>query len=144
MYGPARCLPVPLLLLALLVASCGPDRTATTTLEPAAAAGPGAHAATITTGSDELQPLPDGPTAFAAITDALTSARRTIDVELYEFQRLDLAAMVLDARDRGVDVTAIMDPTERSSETVWAELEQGGVRVIAFPIERRRSTTSSC
>jgi phosphatidylserine/phosphatidylglycerophosphate/cardiolipin synthase-like enzyme len=135
-YGPVRSLPVPLLLLALLVASCGPDRTATTKVDSVSAVGPAAQPATVTAGSDELQPLPDGPTAFAAIGAALASARRTIDLELYEFQRLDLAAMLLDAHDRGVAVTAIFDPSERTSEAIWAELEQGGVRVIAFPIER--------
>jgi phosphatidylserine/phosphatidylglycerophosphate/cardiolipin synthase-like enzyme len=135
-YGPARCLPAPLLLLALLAASCGPDRTVSVGVRPMVNLGIGGQPAPITAGSDDLQPLSDGPAAFAAIADALTSARHTIELELYEFQRLDLAALVLDAHDRGVAVTAIMDPSERTSRTVWSELEQGGVRVVAFPIER--------
>ena len=136
MYGPARRLRLPLLLLALLAASCAPGRTPSSTT--AALALPrAAVTAPITTGADQLLPLPDGPAAFAAITEALRHARRSIDLELYEFQRLDLAAMLLDAHDRGVAVTAIKDPSERSSRTVWAELEQGGVHVLAFPIERR-------
>jgi phosphatidylserine/phosphatidylglycerophosphate/cardiolipin synthase-like enzyme len=133
-YGLARRLRLPLLLLALLAASCAPGRTATS---------PGALTALlpvttqpIVAGSDELVPLPDGPSAFSAISDLLRDARHSIELELYEFQRLDLAAMVLDAHDRGVAVTAIKDPSERSSTTVWAELEQGGVQVVAFPIER--------
>ena len=67
--------------------------------------------------------------------DVLRTARRSIDLELYEFQRLDLASMLLDAHDRGVTVTAIKDPSERSSTSTWAELEQGGVRVVAFPLD---------
>ncbi|HEV2014254.1 MAG TPA: phosphatidylserine/phosphatidylglycerophosphate/cardiolipin synthase family protein [Candidatus Dormibacteraeota bacterium] len=135
MYGPVRRLRLPLLLLALLAASCAPGRTpspATLAIPPI----PPIPAAPIVTGSDQLVPLPDGPTAFAAIVDGLRHARHSIDLELYEFQRLDLAAMLLDAHDRGVAVTAIKDPSERSSRTVWAELEQGGVRVVAFPVER--------
>ena len=131
MYGPAR-LRLPLLLLALLVASCVPGRT------PSAAAllpPPPGVAVPIVSGRDQLTPLPDGPTAFAAIVDVLRSARRSIDLELYEFQRLDLASMLLDAHDRGVAVTAIKDPSERSSTSIWAELEQGGVRVVAFPLD---------
>src|SRR5213078_1255618 len=89
----------------------------------------------IVSGRDQLTPLPDGPTAFAAIVDVLRSARRSIDLELYEFQRLDLASRLLDAHDRGVAVTAIKDPSERSSTSIWAELEQGGVRVVAFPLD---------
>jgi phosphatidylserine/phosphatidylglycerophosphate/cardiolipin synthase-like enzyme len=133
-YGPARRLRLPLLLLALLAASCAPGRTpppaiAALALLPAAAA-------PIRSGADQLVPLPDGPSAFSAIVGALRNARQSIDLELYEFQRPDLAALLLDAHDRGVTVTAIEDPSERSSRTIWAELEQGGVRVIAFPIER--------
>jgi cardiolipin synthase A/B len=134
-YGPARRLRLPSLLLALLAASCAPGRTPTSSLA-ALALPPAIVTAPVTTGADQLLPLPDGPTAFAAITAALRDARRSIDVELYEFQRLDLAALLLDAHDRGVAVTAIQDPSERSSRTVWAELEQGGVHVLAFPIER--------
>src|SRR5438094_1354118 len=133
-YGPSRCLRLPLLLLALLAASCAPGRTA-----PPIGAGlalPPVMPAPISSGSDQLVPLPDGATAFAAIVGELGHARHSIDIELYEFQRLDLAALLLDARERGVTVTAIRDPSERSSRTVWAELEQGGVRVVAFPLER--------
>jgi len=133
-YGPSRCLRLPLLLLALLAASCAPGRTAPTT--GAVLALPPVAAAPIISGADQLVPLPDGAAAFAAIADALGRARYSIDLELYEFQRLDLAALLLDARDRGVTVTAIKDPSERSSRTIWAQLEQGGIKVVAFPLER--------
>ena len=133
-YGPSRCLRLPLLLLALLAASCAPGRTAPTT--GAVLALPPVVAAPIIAGADQLVPLPDGAAAFAAIVDALGRARSSIDLELYEFQRLDLAALLLDARDRGVTVTAIKDPSERSSRTIWAQLEQGGIKVVAFPLER--------
>jgi phosphatidylserine/phosphatidylglycerophosphate/cardiolipin synthase-like enzyme len=29
-----------------------------------------------------------------------------------------------------------MDPSERSSRPIWSELEQGGIQVVAFPVER--------
>jgi len=133
-YGSARCLRLPLLLLALLVASCAPGRTPSPAIAPLPL--PAAATSPIISGGDQLVPLPDGPAAFAAIVDVLRTARRSIDLELYEFQRLDLAALVLDAHDRGVTVTAIKDPSERSSTTTWAVLEQGGVRVVAYPLER--------
>ena len=133
-YGPARRLGLPLLLLALLAASCAPGRTQPPVVT--ALALPPAIVAPIVAGSDRIVPLPDGTSAFAAIVDELRRARRSIDLELYEFQRRDLAALLLDAEDRGVTVTAIKDPSERSSRTVWAELEQGGVRVVTFPAER--------
>jgi phosphatidylserine/phosphatidylglycerophosphate/cardiolipin synthase-like enzyme len=131
-YGPVHRLRLPLLLLALLAASCAPGRTPSAV----AVALPPIPAAPIVTGADQLVPLPDGPSAFSAIAGALRHARHSIDLELYEFQRPDLAALLLDAHDRGVVVTGIKDPSERSSRPIWAELEQGGIHVVAFPLER--------
>jgi len=132
-YGPARRLRLPLL-LALLATSCAPGRTPTAAGPPRVM--PPLVVAPVMAGPDQLVPLLDGPTAFAAITDQLRRARRSIDLELYEFQRPDLAALLLDARERGVTITAIKDPSERSSRPVWAELEQAGIKVVAFPLER--------
>jgi phosphatidylserine/phosphatidylglycerophosphate/cardiolipin synthase-like enzyme len=133
-YGPARRLRLPLLLLlALLAASCAPGRTSLPAAAPLALP---RITAPIGAGPDQLVPLLEGTTAFAAITDQLRLARRSIDLELYEFQREDLTGLLLDAHDRGVTVTAIKDPSERSSRATWARLEQGGVNVVAFPLER--------
>jgi phosphatidylserine/phosphatidylglycerophosphate/cardiolipin synthase-like enzyme len=54
---------------------------------------------------------------------------------MYEFQRQDLAWEIMNAHDRGVEVTAIMDPSERSSRRVWTLLRQAGITVVAFPVE---------
>jgi cardiolipin synthase len=135
-YGPARRLLAPLL-LALLVASCAPGRTTTA---PSTILGLPPSAVSISpiySGPDRLWPLPDGPHAFAAIREQLSNARKSIQLEMYEFQRLDLAGMILDAFARGVVVTAIMDPSERSSREVWALLQQAGIPLIPFPVEPR-------
>jgi phosphatidylserine/phosphatidylglycerophosphate/cardiolipin synthase-like enzyme len=132
-YGPAARRRLPLLLLALLAASCAPGRTSPAALGHAGL--PASAGVTISSGADRLRPLPDGRSAFAAIVEQLAVARRSIELELYEFQRIDLAAMVLAAHNRGVAVSAIKDPSERSSRSVWTELEQGGIRVVAFPVE---------
>jgi cardiolipin synthase A/B len=133
-YGPAARLRLLLLLLALLAASCAPGRTSPAALGPVGL--PGGAGGLIRSGADRLLPLTDGPSAFAAIAGQLKSARRSIELELYEFQRNDLATMVLDARHRGAAVAAIKDPSEKSSRSIWAQLEQAGVRVVAFPVER--------
>ncbi|HYM51030.1 MAG TPA: phosphatidylserine/phosphatidylglycerophosphate/cardiolipin synthase family protein [Candidatus Limnocylindrales bacterium] len=128
---------MPLLLLALLLASCA-SGPLTAVIRPA---GPPAAVVgdpqPLRVGADTLLPLPEGAAAFAAIRTQLRSATRTLELELYEFQRQDLAALVLDAKARGVRVTAIIDPSERSSAAIWAALAQGGVEVIPFPIEPR-------
>lgn len=136
MYGPARGLLAPLL-LALLVASCAPGRTATLPATAAQVVATPAMAVPITLGGDWLLPLPDGPRAFAAIGRELAGARRSIQLEMYEFQRVDLAQAIVQAATRGVAVTTIMDPSERSSRATWSVLQQAGIPVIAFPIEPR-------
>src|SRR5438094_9524576 len=133
-YGPTRLRLS--LLLALLAAPCAPGRTPSAAVDLPAP--PPGLATPIVSGGDQLIPLPDGPSAFAAIADVLRTARRSIDLELYEFQRLDLADMLLDAHDRGGTVTAIKDPSERSSTSTWAKLEQGGDRVVAFQLAHLR------
>ncbi len=135
-YGPARSLLAPLL-LALLVASCAPGRTDTVAGNGLGIASPPFVAGPIVAGDDRLLPLPDGPSAFAAIRQELRMARRSIQLEMYEFQRPDLAGLMLDAFARGVTVTGIMDPGERSSRAIWAQLQQAGIPVFPFPVEPR-------
>jgi cardiolipin synthase A/B len=135
-YGPARGLLAPLL-LALTVASCAPGRTALTRSGGQPLPPPASSLLPLAAGTDRLWPLPDGPDAFAVIRQQLTLAQRSIQLEMYEFQRPDLAGMIVDDFARGVAVTALMDPSERSSSAIWALLQQAGIRVVAFPIEPR-------
>ena len=144
MSSPARRRPwLPLLLLALPLAACVPGHTATTRALPLQIASglelsqshPGSRPVEV--GADRLLPLPDGGTAFRAIDELLRTARRSIELEMYELQRDDLVRLLLAAHEHGVDVTAIRDPTESSSAARWDELSKGGVRVLAFPVEAR-------
>jgi phosphatidylserine/phosphatidylglycerophosphate/cardiolipin synthase-like enzyme len=54
---------------------------------------------------------------------------------MYEFQQEGLAQLLIQARARGVSVSAIMDPSEASSQSTWEELRQAGIPVVAFPVE---------
>lgn len=122
-----------LVIVTAVLTACGPSR-------PAGEAAPTRAAATpswIAVGADSLLPLPDGPTAFAAVRTLLAGARTEIDVEMYEFQRPDLEALLIGAHRRQVTVTAIMDPSERQSQGSWADLAAAGIRVLAFPVEAR-------
>lgn len=121
--------------LVAVLAACGPAGVGAAPAPRAEANAPAAER--IPVGADWLLPLPDGPSAFAAIQAMLRDARAEIDLEMYEFQRPDLEALLVSARRRQVAVTAIMDPSERQSRATWADLEAAGARVLAFPVEAR-------
>jgi phosphatidylserine/phosphatidylglycerophosphate/cardiolipin synthase-like enzyme len=120
----------------MFLAACGPGQAAP---DPVVRADPAApiSATPVTLGSDRLLPLLDGPSAFAAIRALLVQAQTEIDVEMYEFQRSDLEALLIHARQRQLAVTAIMDPSERYSRATWADLQAAGIRVLPFPVEPR-------
>ena len=127
----------PLLLLALLLVSCAPGPLTAAARPGVSPPGSVGDFVPLPVGADRLVPLPEGATAFAAIREQLRTAGRSLELELYEFQRQDLAALILAAKARGVRVTAIVDPSERSSAAIWAELARAGVEVVPFPIEPR-------
>jgi len=115
-----------------VLAGCGPGSAVPRAAAPSTGAPPD-----IILGPDTLLPLPDGPTAFAAIRALLAHAGAEIDLEMYEFQRPDLEAQLLSAHRRQVAVTAIIDPSERQSQAAWSDLQAAGIRVLAFPVEAR-------
>jgi phosphatidylserine/phosphatidylglycerophosphate/cardiolipin synthase-like enzyme len=137
MVRPARRVSLPLLLLALPISACAPGTIATLGQAPAAVLQISQPPVSVRLGDDLIVPLTNGTVAFAAVRSQLQSARRSIDVEMYEFQREDLVSMLVAAARRGITVTGIMDPSERSSRAAWNELAQNGIRVVPFPIERR-------
>ena len=56
--------------------------------------------------------LVDGPASFAALADAIRSARTRIDMESYEFDEKaggEFSDILLAARSRGVEVNLIYD-----------------------------------
>ncbi len=81
--------------------------------------------------------LVDGPETFAALSDAIRSAKTRIDMESYEFDDEaggQFADMLLAARVRGVEVNLIYDAwgAADTSKALFDRLRQGGVRVLEF------------
>ena len=81
--------------------------------------------------------LVNGPESFAALADAIRSARTRIDMESYQFDDQagsGFARLLLDARARGVEVHLIYDAwgTLRTSQAMFDRLRQGGVQVLKF------------
>ncbi len=91
-------------------------------------------APTVTLGADQVSLLRSGPGTFARLASLIAGARSTIQVEVYEFNRPDLAAALIDAHARGVVVTVIHDPSERSSAATAARLRAHAIEVIDYPI----------
>lgn len=89
-------------------------------------------------GADLVELLTDGAGAAARLVRAVAAARRTIHAEIYEFDRPDLLAAMLDARRRGVEVRAILDPTVRVDAPTEAALAAAGAEVSLFPDQARQ------
>jgi phosphatidylserine/phosphatidylglycerophosphate/cardiolipin synthase-like enzyme len=125
-----------LLLLAAGLSACAPVASRAAPAAPAATypaqAGPPA-----TVGADTVTVLPRGVVAFPVILRLVETARRRVDVEIYEFGREDLANALVDAHRRGLEVTVITDPSVAASEATAAHLRAAGIVVAGYPVRRQ-------
>jgi cardiolipin synthase len=85
-------------------------------------------------GPDEVTLLRSGSPTFARLVGLVDGARLSVQVEVYEFGRRDLASALVDAHRRGVQVTVIDDPSELSSAATASALRAHGVDVVDYPI----------
>jgi phosphatidylserine/phosphatidylglycerophosphate/cardiolipin synthase-like enzyme len=88
-------------------------------------------------GADTVQILPRGSTAFPVIVSTIATARHTVDAEMYEFGRDDIATALRDAQRRGVLVTVIVDPSVETTRATAARLRASGVDVVDYPVRKQ-------
>jgi phosphatidylserine/phosphatidylglycerophosphate/cardiolipin synthase-like enzyme len=88
-------------------------------------------------GRDTVIVLRSGEPTFVELDRLVGSAHRSVDIEVYEFGRTDLAAAVVAAQARGVDVTVIDDPSESASASTALSLRASAVDVADYPIRAR-------
>ena len=75
---------------------------------------------------------------FTLVGDLIRSARHRVLVEMYELGRADVVRALGAARDRGVDVRVITDPTVQASRASAARLSALGVSARAYPVDDSR------
>src|SRR5258708_5332927 len=119
------------LALVALLTACG--AAASSTLPPPAPAYPAHASPTVLVGADSVQVLPRGSTAFPVILSLIAGARSSVELEMYEFDRSDIEAALLDAHRRGVAVTAIVDPSVEVTRATAASLRAAGIDVLDYP-----------
>lgn len=80
----------------------------------------------------ELRFLPDDRDALLRIKDLIRSAHKTVKVAIYTFTRLDLASTLVRAKNRGVDVSVVIDQSmaRGAGKKVVDYLTAEGIRVI--------------
>ena len=132
---PRRRLLVPVLLGITILSACAPAVSRAAPVPPPPTYPAGAAPA-VSIGADSLNVLPRGVVAFPLIRRLIETARRRVDVEIYEFGRADIAADLVDAHRRGVAVTVVTDPTVPASEATAEHLRAAGVEVAAYPVRR--------
>ena len=117
-------------LVALGLAGCGLAGTG----RPSAAAAQLTPGQSIEVAADQLQVLPDSEAVFSEIGRLIDGARQSIEVEMYEFGRPDIAGRLIAAHQRGLAVTVIDDPTVDVTRVTAAVLRRQGVTVIDYPV----------
>jgi phosphatidylserine/phosphatidylglycerophosphate/cardiolipin synthase-like enzyme len=121
-------------LLALVLAACQAAPVAAPIREEV---GPPPSSPAIAVGDDRVRPLVGGPAAFAAVAAALERARERVEVEMYEFQRVDLADRLVAAQARGAQVTVILDAQAVGTAETLRRLRAAGIQALDYPAERR-------
>ena len=94
-------------------------------------------AAAVAAGADTVTVLRSGEATFAELDRLIEAARRSVEVEVYEFGRTDLAAALVAARGRGVAATVIDDPSETATASTAITLRANAVDVIDYPVRAR-------
>ena len=74
---------------------------------------------------------------FDLIRSAAAQSRTRVWVEMYEFDRDDLAAMLIAERDRGLDVRLVVDPSVAVSKAMASRMRAAGLSVRLYPVDER-------
>jgi phosphatidylserine/phosphatidylglycerophosphate/cardiolipin synthase-like enzyme len=88
-------------------------------------------------GSPEIRLWQDAA-IFDSVAGMLQRARGRVWLEMYEFERDDLAAKLEAARAAGLDVRAVLDPSVPGSRKMAGRLRSAGVPVRLYPLDDRR------
>ena len=126
------------LAIALVSAGCGPPPAATGLRGAASTEAPLlAPASAVRDGADSVTVLRSGEPTFGELYRLIENARTSVEVEVYEFGRADLAAALIGAHRRGVAITVIDDPSESATAATSLGLRADGIDVADYPIRAR-------
>src|SRR6266571_7740456 len=98
---------------------------------------PVADAAQVSAGSGRPEPvrLWSDASIFQLVGNLIRTARRRVLVEVYELGREDLIRALAAARERGLDVRVITDPTVAASRKSASQLDRLGVAERVYPVD---------
>jgi phosphatidylserine/phosphatidylglycerophosphate/cardiolipin synthase-like enzyme len=122
-------------LLAVSLLACG---SAPSTETPLPTVDTHVAAASAILGDNRAELLTDGAVAAGRMRDLMSGAHSSIEAEIYEFDRADLADAMVAALRRGVKVTIVEDPTVGVNAATAARLRQAGADVLDFPVQQRQ------
>jgi cardiolipin synthase len=84
---------------------------------------------------DEPVQLWSDASIFVLVRGLISSAHRRVQVEMYELGRSDIVRALGAARERGVDVRVITDPTVAASRRAAIKLDRLGVPERVYPVD---------
>ena len=118
------------MLLGLVLAGCGGVASASSGALPTVGTGPRGP---VTIGGNSVELVTDGQAAVGRLLAAIDGARLSLEAEIYEFDRADLADAMVAARHRGVAVVVIADLSVEVNTATLARLRAAGAMVLLFP-----------
>jgi len=94
----------------------------------------------VSAGAEPREPvrLWQDATIFNLVGGLIEHARRRVLVEMYELGRPDLVQALGAARERGIDVRVITDPTVNASRRSAVKLDRLGVLERVYPVDDKR------
>lgn len=122
--------------IALLLTACGADLAPRAADARSSPPYPSQPEPVVSLGRDTVRLLPRGSTAFPVILGLIAGARATVQVEMYEFGRPDIATALVQARQRGVAVTVIDDPSVDVTRDTATRLRAAGIDVLDYPVRK--------
>jgi cardiolipin synthase len=123
----------------VLASSCGPGGSPSPGSRAAGASEAPllAPASPVADGADVITVLRSGEPTFAELLRLVQHARSTVEAEVYEFGRSDLALALVAAHDRGIAVSVIADPSESTTAATAQTLRASGIDVLDYPVRAR-------
>ena len=105
----------------------------------------------VTTRKNKVTPLIDGDAIFKEARSMINSAEKSINLEMYDFSDVKLAQLLIDQKNKGVDVKVLLDPDRAEGDSMSSSREEvvnmltsNKIPVLTYSTEKSKNSTDHC